>query len=171
MKIRISLLVLASLAVWALDFAVAQNKRDTVASKVLALEKKWNDVYKRGDIAAMGSLLADDFIITVEDGSTFSKPGYIAHNGNSTVHVEISEMSDLQVRIHGNTAVVTGAYREKGTEKGKPYEYRDRLTDVWMNINEVATYRIALQYSRQPVMGNTKEARCSMLPSDPASRR
>ena len=36
--------------------------------------------------------------------------------------------------MHGNTAVVTGAYHEKGTEKGKPYEYRDRFTDVWMNI-------------------------------------
>jgi len=128
MRIRIPLLIFAFVAVWALDFAVAQNKRDTVASK-------WNDVYKRGDVAAMDSLLADDFIITIEDGSTFSKPGYIAHNGNSTVHVEISEMSDLQVRMHGNTAVVTGGYREKGTEKGKPYEYRDRLTDVWMNIN------------------------------------
>jgi ketosteroid isomerase-like protein len=135
MKCRVSLLVLASLAVWALDFAVAQNKSSTPASQILALEKKWNEVYKRGDIAVMDSLLADDFIITVEDGSTFSKPGYIAHNGNSSVHVEISEMSDLQVRMHGNTGVVTGAYYEKGTEKGNPYEYRDRLTDVWMNIN------------------------------------
>jgi ketosteroid isomerase-like protein len=134
MKIRIFLLVAASLAVWALDLAVGQ-KRDTVESKILALEKKWNEVYKRGDIVAMDSLLADDFIITVEDGSTFSKPGYIAHNGNSSVHVEISEMSDLHVRIHGNTAVVTGAYHEVGTEKGRPYEYRDRFTDVWMNID------------------------------------
>ncbi len=32
-------------------------------------------------------------------------------------------MSDLQVRMHGNTAVVTGAYHEKGTEKGKAYGY------------------------------------------------
>ena len=135
MKCRVSLLVLASLAVWALDFAVAQNKSGTPASQVLALEKKWNEVYKRGDIAVMDSLLADDFIITVEDGSTFSKPGYIAQNGNSSVQVEISEMSDLQVRMHGNTGVVTGAYYEKGIEKGKPYEYRDRLTDVWMNTN------------------------------------
>ena len=134
MKIRIFLLVAASLAVWALDLAVGQE-RDTVESKILALEKKWNDVYKRGDIVVMDSLLADDFIITVEDGSTFSKPGYIAHNGNSSVHVEISEMSDLHVRTHGNTAVVTGAYHEVGTEKGRPYEYRDRFTDVWMNIN------------------------------------
>ncbi len=81
----------------------------------------------------MDSLLADDFIITVEDGSTFSKTGYIAHNGNSTVHVEVSDMSDLKVRMHGKTAVVTGAYHEKGTEKGKAYEYHDRFTDVWIN--------------------------------------
>jgi len=135
MKCGVSLLVLASLAIWALDFAVAQNKSSTAASQVLALEKKWNDVYKRGDIAVMDSLLADDFIITVEDGSTFSKSGYIAHNGDSTVHVEISEMSDLQVRMHGNTGVVTGAYHEKGTDKGKPYEYRDRFTDVWSYVN------------------------------------
>jgi ketosteroid isomerase-like protein len=135
MKTRVSLLVLASLLVWALDSAVGQNERNSATSKVLALEKKWNDAYQRGDIATMGSLLADDFIITVEDGSTFSKAGYIAHNGDSAVHVEISEMSDLQVRMHGNTGVVTGAYHEKGTEKGKPYEYHDRLTDVWMDIN------------------------------------
>ncbi len=134
MKPRISLLVAASLAVLALDFAVAQNNPDALASKILALESKWNTAYKRSDIAAMDSLLADDFIITVEDGSTFSKPGYIAHNGNATVRVVISEMSDLRVRMHGNTAVVTGSYHEKGTDKGKPYEYRDRFTDVWMNI-------------------------------------
>jgi ketosteroid isomerase-like protein len=42
-------------------------------------------------------------------------------------------MSDLSVRLHGDTAVATGAYYERGTEQGKPYEYRDRLTDVWMN--------------------------------------
>jgi ketosteroid isomerase-like protein len=88
---------------------------------ILGLEAKWNAAYDRGDIATMNTLLADDFIITVEDGSTFSKSGYIAHYGDSTVHVEISDMSDLRVRMHGKTAVVTGAYHEKGTSKGKPY--------------------------------------------------
>src|SRR4029077_21230623 len=96
---------------------------------------KWNAAYQRGDIAAMGFLLGDDFIITVEDGSTFSKAGYIAHNGDSTVHVKKSEMKDLKVRMHDNTAVVTGAYHEIGTSKGNPYEYCNRFTDIWMSIN------------------------------------
>jgi ketosteroid isomerase-like protein len=41
-------------------------------------------------------------------------------------------MSDLKVRMHGNTAVVTGAYHEIGESTGKRYEYHDRFTDVWM---------------------------------------
>ena len=135
MKLRISLLVLASLVVWAFDSAAGQNKPDSASSKLLAFENKWNAAYKSGDIAAMDSLLAEDFIITVEDGRTFSKSGYIAENGRPTLHVVISEMSGLNVRMHGNTAVVTGAYHEKGISKGQPYEYHDRLTDVWMNIN------------------------------------
>jgi len=110
----------------------AQQKSDSV-STVLELEEKWNDAYKRGDIDALNLLLADDFIITIEDGSTYSKAGYIARLGGPNDHIDVSRMSDLKVRAHGNVAVVTGAYHEKGTSKGKPYDYLDRLTDVWMN--------------------------------------
>ena len=153
MKIKLLLLVLVCLTPWTLSSAGAQSNRDSATSKVLTVEKRWNEVYKHGDIVTMNALLADDFIITVEDGSTFSKPGYIAHTGNSSVHVDISEMSELQVRMHGNTAVVTGAYHEKGVDKGQGYEYRDRLTDVWMNYN--GQWRlIASHYS--PLSGNSR---------------
>jgi ketosteroid isomerase-like protein len=134
MKIRTSLIALASLALLALNIAAAQTL-NAASSRILALEDKWNTAYKRGDIATMESLLATDFIITLEDGTTFSKSGYIAHNGDTTVHIDITEMSGLNVRMHGNTAVVTGAYHEKGTSRGKPYDFRDRFTDVWMNVN------------------------------------
>jgi ketosteroid isomerase-like protein len=129
MKSRLSQLVLVFCA---LGIALAQDKADS--SKILTLEQDWNTAYKGGDVTRMNSLLADDFIITIEDGRTFSKSGYIALNGNSTVHVEVSEMSDVKVRVHGNTAVVTGAYHEKGTAQGKPDEYQDRFTDVWTKI-------------------------------------
>lgn len=125
---------------------VGLDNQSPDSSRVLALEKEWNEVYKRSDVRRMDELLADDYIITIEDGSTFSKPGYIAHNGNATVRVEVSEMSELKVRMHGNTAVVTGAYYEKGIEAGQPYEYHDRLTDVWMK-NQSRWKLIASHYS------------------------
>ena len=115
------------------NFAAAQTKSDATVAKITALENKWNEAYLKAEIAALNSLLADDFIITVEDGSTYSKPGYIAHAGDTNVKVEVAEISDVKVRMHGNTAVVTGAYHEKGTSKGKPYEYHDRYTDIWQN--------------------------------------
>jgi ketosteroid isomerase-like protein len=89
-------------------------------------------VYKQRQVDILASLLADDFVITVEDGNTYSKTGYISHSAEPTVHVEVAEMSDLKVRMHGSTAVVTGAYHERGESNGKRYEYRDRFTDVWM---------------------------------------
>jgi len=135
MKIWIALLVLAMFAIGTLDFAAAQGPPDAASNKILVLEDKWNEAYRRGDISAMESLLANDFIITLEDGNTLSKSGYIAQNGDPTLRIEITEGSGLSVRMHGNTAVVTGAYHEKGKSKGKPYEYRDRFTDVWMNLN------------------------------------
>lgn len=108
----------------------AQEKSD--AATIRALEMKWTDSYKERNIDILSSLLADDFVITIEDGGVFSKPGYISHSADSAVRVQVAELSDLKVRMHGDTAVVTGAYHEKGESNGKPYEYRDRLTDVWM---------------------------------------
>ncbi|HEV2732426.1 MAG TPA: nuclear transport factor 2 family protein, partial [Terriglobales bacterium] len=130
MTVRMSLFVVAVLALRAWDLAEAQ-KPDPASAKLLALEGKWNTAYKQGDVQTMNSLLADDFIITVEDGTTYSKSGYIALNGNASVRVVISEMSDLKVRMLGSAAVVTGAYHEQGLTKGKPYDYHDRFTDVW----------------------------------------
>ena len=112
---------------------VAQEKLDTSTS-IRKLEEKWTESYKKRQIDILSSLLAEDFVITVEDGNTYSKVGYITHSADTSVHVDVAELSDLKVRMHGDTAVVTGAYHEKGKSNGKPYEYHDRLTDVWMKV-------------------------------------
>ena len=125
---RLILCFLCSLPV----FLMAQQSPEGV--KVLGLEKKWTEAYKHHDIGILSSLLAEDFVITIEDGSTFGKEGYISHSADSSMRVEVAELSDLRVRMHGNTAVVTGAYHEIGDSKGKRYEYHDRLTDVWMKL-------------------------------------
>jgi ketosteroid isomerase-like protein len=101
---------------------------------VRKLEEKWTEAYKEKDLDVLAKLLTEDFIITVEDGNTYSKSGYITHTADSTVKVEFAELSDLRVRVRagGNIAVVTGVFYQKGRSNGKPYEYHDRLTDVWV---------------------------------------
>ncbi len=127
MRIRIGLAV--CLLVWMAAPLLAQ---ETDAASVRKLEEKWADSYKHRQIDILSSLLADDFIITVEDGNTYSKAGYISHSADPSTHVQVSEFSDMKVRVHGNTAIVIGGYHEHGESSGKAYDYRDRFTDVWM---------------------------------------
>ena len=115
-------------------------------AKVLALEQKWTDAYRQRNIKLLTSMLNEDFIITVEDGSIFGKMGYLSHTADTATQVDLAEESDLRVHMHGNVAVVTGAYHEMGTSKGKRYEYRDRMTDVWMKADN-QWQLIASQYS------------------------
>jgi ketosteroid isomerase-like protein len=107
----------------------AQEKSDAAA--IRALESKWIDAYKQRQIATVASLLAEDYVITQEDGSVYGKVGFISYNAGS-LRVDVAEASDLKIHMHDNIAVVTGAYHEKGVLGGKPYDYHDRLTDVWM---------------------------------------
>lgn len=141
-------ILLAGCVIYLPLVAVAQQTSTASGeeTKVLALEKKWTDAYRQHGISAVASLLAEDFIITVEDGRTFGKIGYIAHTADDSTQVEVAEESDLRVHMHGNVAIVTGAYHEAGTSRGKRYEYHDRLTDVWMKIDG-QWQLVAAQYS------------------------
>ena len=98
----------------------SQDKSD--AATVRSLELKWTESCKQRSIDILSSLLADEFVITVEDGNIYSKAGYISHTADSKVRVEVAEISDLKVRLHGNTAIVTGSYHEKGVSEGKDYK-------------------------------------------------
>ena len=82
----------------------AQEKSD--AATVRALELKWTESYKQHNIDILSSLLSDEFVITFEDGSVYSKAGYISHTADSGVRVQVAEMSDLRARIHGDTAIM-----------------------------------------------------------------
>jgi ketosteroid isomerase-like protein len=110
----------------------AQDKDKSDADYIRSMELKWTESYKQRQVTILASLLAEDFIITIEDGTTYGKTGYISHSAEPGVKVEVAQMTDLKVRMHGTAAIVTGAYYEKGESKGKRYEYRDRFTDIWM---------------------------------------
>jgi ketosteroid isomerase-like protein len=128
---RTRMLIVCLLAASAVGLP-AQEKSD--ASTIRALEMKWTQSYKERSIDILSSLLAEDFVITIEDGSIYSKAGYISHSADPATHVQVAELTDLKVRMHGDTAIVTGAYHERGESNGKAYEYHDRLTDVWMKV-------------------------------------
>jgi len=113
--------------------ASAQESPD--AATIRVLETKWAESYKNRQVDVLSSLMSDDYVITMEDGSVYGKVGFISHTAQPSEKVAVVEFADLKIRMHGDGAVVTGSYHEQGESAGKPYDYRDRMTDLWMKMD------------------------------------
>lgn len=107
--------------------AVAQD-----ASRVIAMENAWNQAELKNDAAAVRLLLADGFVMTVAEGTLYNKAQIVASVQDKSYAPEVLQSTDMVVHAFGNTAVVTGAYYEKGVDKGKSWERRGRFTDTWI---------------------------------------
>ncbi len=105
------------------------------SSKILAMENLWNRAELSNDAPAVQLLLADDFVMTVAEGNLYTKAQIIASVADKSYRPEALQSTGMVVHYYGTTAVVTGAYYEKGMDKGKPWERRGRFTDTWMNLN------------------------------------
>ena len=105
------------------------------SSKIIAMENLWNRAELSNDSAAVQLLLADDFVMTVAEGTLYNKAQMVASVADKSYRPLALQSSDMVVHYYGNTAVLTGAYYEKGIDKGKAWERRGRFTDTWMNLN------------------------------------
>jgi ketosteroid isomerase-like protein len=128
---------------------VTGAQEESEAAKVRALEIQLTDSYKQRQIEQLASLLDEDFLITFEDGSTLSKTGYVSFMASPSDHVEVAEMTDMKIRVRGTTAIVIGAYHEKGDTKGQAYDYHDRFTDIW--IKKSGRWRLVASHYAVPV--------------------
>ncbi len=139
-------LVTATAAVFLLmaGMAVAQqsmaSKTETYAGsanveqQLKNLENEWTKAALAGNGDALEPLLADDFVNISSDGKVTNKSETVAQAKKSKW--EISEISDLQVTQHGDSAVVTGIWRGKGTDAtGKAVDTRERWADTWVKKN------------------------------------
>lgn len=114
-------------------FSLLAEAQDT--SKVIAMENAWNQAERHNDAGAVELLLADDFVMTTAEGTMYNRAQIIASVKDTSYKPDVLQSSDMTIHANGNTAVVTGAYYEKGIDKGKPWERRGRFTDTWIWMN------------------------------------
>jgi len=110
-------------------YAAAQD-----AAKVIAMENAWNQAELHNDGNAVELLLADGFVMTVAEGTLYDKAQIIAAVKDKSYHPDVLQSSDMMLHPYGTTVVVTGAYHEKGIDKGKLWERRGRFTDTWVYL-------------------------------------
>ena len=86
---------------------------ETVQSKIVALEKIWNQAYKAGDKKALDQLLDDAVVLVNDDGSIQTKKEFLAGVKPDTSHQEQVEPVSVSVRVFDTTAVATGVLKIK----------------------------------------------------------
>jgi ketosteroid isomerase-like protein len=96
------------------------------------LEQAWNDAAMTGNKKWFEDNYASDFSsISSTDGALTNRAQELASFGKDKI--TSAETTNMNIRIEGNTAAVTGVYHIKGTdEKGAAFDHRMRYTDVWI---------------------------------------
>jgi ketosteroid isomerase-like protein len=117
--------------------ASAQDNSETAAvSKIVALEKAWNQAFKSRDLKAIDALLDDRAVLVNDDGSLQPKGVFLAtmRDSKASDEQQVSPES-ISVRFFDGVGVATGVFRAKGIEGGKRYVRRNRFVDTWSNKN------------------------------------
>jgi ketosteroid isomerase-like protein len=113
---------------------VTQDNARSAGSKIVALEKAWNQAYKFRDKKALTEILHDSMILVNDDGSLLSRAIFLASvDAARASDGQQAEPESISVHLFGNTAIATGVFSETGAEHGKPYLRRNRFVDTWVN--------------------------------------
>lgn len=116
--------------------AFAQSAASDEGGRVLGLEKAWNKAIEVKDTKALEQLLASTFVAVEIDGSVSSKSEFLAGIKAPEYQPSQAINEEMNIQVYGNSAVVVGIFRVKGTEKGKPYVHRERFIDTWIKQNQ-----------------------------------
>jgi hypothetical protein len=104
-------------------------------SMIVAMENAWNQAELHHDAKAADAILADTFISVDHHGQLQSKAQYMTGLKDKSFNPEQISNSGMTVYLYAGTAVVTSAYRTKGTDSGKPFVHRGRFTDTWVRMD------------------------------------
>ena len=128
------ILALAILAALLLSTApLAQDKSASADEiQIKQLERAWNQAESKQEVQEVSSLLADSLVYTDYDGSFMNKSEYLKWVAAPQQKADHIYDEGQAVKVYGDAAVVTGIYRETGSNKGKPYAIRSRFTDTWI---------------------------------------
>ena len=97
------------------------------------LEQDWNDAVLKKDKAWFEKNYASDFSsISSTSAKLLNKAEAIADDTDPKVTMEVVETTDMDIRIDGKTAVVTGIFRTKGKDEKGAFDRKIRYTDTWI---------------------------------------
>jgi len=94
--------------------ALALGQGGNVEESIKALSEQGRQAALKGDVATIDKLVADDFIGVDPAGGTSTKAQVLELFKSGKVKYEAIEISDLKVRVYGDTALINTTANVKG---------------------------------------------------------
>lgn len=97
---------------------------------ITALEDAWRQARIDGNVAFLEHFYATEFRVQTMDGKVVTRADDIGLFARREVRPETIRHGPLDIRVYGDTAVVTGVDDMHGTYRGNSGSVRLRFTDV-----------------------------------------
>lgn len=111
----------------------------TAESEVRAVARAWDQAMVANDADAIGSYMADDWIITGPDGRTSGKAEFLALVRSGRLTHDVMTSDELSVRLYGDAAVVLARGVSGGRFDGHPFRETERSSNVFVRHDGVWT--------------------------------
>ncbi len=143
------------LAVWAIlltGISMAQAQKtsksaagaDDAGKQVLAAEDARAEALQKGDLQALDRLYVDDLVYTNALGISLTKAQHLDDIRNRKLSFKSFHHSDVQVRVHGTTGIVTGLSTSQVAYAGKVNGSPRKFLDVF--VKEGGVWRCAIHF-------------------------
>jgi ketosteroid isomerase-like protein len=117
------------------------------AEALTNLENRWVDALVKSDTATLDSIFADTYVDTDEHSQRSDKAGVLSVLKSGELKLESIKLSDMQVHVYGDAAVVIGSSAQAGNFKGQALAPKVIFTDTFIKRNgkwrAVASHRSA----------------------------
>jgi ketosteroid isomerase-like protein len=112
-------------------YALPRHENHAIHKEIENLEMQWRQAVIANDVTQMDHLLADDYIGISANGTVETKPQALAQRKAGTVKISQLDLTDLKVRVYGDTAVVTSRAELEGTNGQSNISGNYRYTRVY----------------------------------------
>jgi ketosteroid isomerase-like protein len=99
---------------------------------LVQLEHDWDAAFRRHDAAFIDRIIADEFIVTYDNGVRADRKTELALATSLNENIESSMLDEFIVKEYGNTAIVWFTLHLVGPSNGKPLAIDYRFTDVFV---------------------------------------
>jgi len=96
------------------------------------LSDDWDKAIVRKDEKAIAGNMADDFRMIDSRGDVSGKPAFVADILDPKLTIDPYTVEEFDVRLFGDTALLSGRTHMTGKHDGKPFESNYRYIDIYV---------------------------------------